>query len=229
MIRVFFFFLSCCVLFSSCYCEECCACEGASGEIDLSVLDMDNKPITNVTVGPYIYPNGNNTYSFFKQTYQTDAKGQIHFNYVFPIDSYTDWTLAVGDFNDYKPVNFIKSPYSYTPSHKKITVIDTIRMDVLKPITLRFKSNRTDIKSLNINVFRSNYPVSTNISRDFYFKTINRSSGVLLDTTIQVNAYSKAEFTISSRMNFSNAPLDVSKSKVINNYVRRDTVFVFEF
>lgn len=227
MVRVFLFFLTCSFLFSSCYCE-CCACEGAAGEVDLTVLDMDNKPISGVTVGPYVYPFGNNTYNFFKQTYQTDAKGQVHINYVFPTDSYANWTLAVADGTDLKAVNYVKSPYNYTPEHKKVTLIDTIRMDVLKPIMVRFKSNKTGFKSIGLHIFWEDYAVETKIKRNFYWQSLKIAS-MPLDTIVQVPAYAKAELNIAGSLEFANSALDLHRIKKLANYARRDTVFTFEF
>ncbi len=226
--RIILFVLVCSLLFSSCFCE-CCGCEGAAGEIDLTVLDMDNKPISGVTLGPYTYQNGVTARSFLNQTYLTDAKGQIHVNYVFPIDSYTDWTLAATDFNDFKAINYVKSPYSYTPEHKKITTIDTIRMDVVKPMTLRFKSNKTDVQGLFLRVYVDDYLTYIKVKRDFYYNITPHLLGTALDTTIQVNAYSKAELYISAGLRFQNSTLNVYQSKKLDNYERRDSVILFQF
>lgn len=213
---------SLCLLFESCYCE-CCACEGAAGEIYLTVLDMDNKPIKNVTVGPYL------PYSFIKGRFQTDEKGQVKMNYVFPIDASVSWSLAATDENDYKAVDYIESPYSYTPEHKKITSIDTIRMDVLKPITLRFKSNKTGIKSLYLRVYEGSYPNYKKIKRDFYLQTIPLSATMPLDTTIQVSAYSKAEITILTGLEFGLSTPTQYQNRKLSDYEQRDAVFLFEF
>ncbi len=228
MIRLFLFFWGFCLLFSSC--GECESCEGAAGEIYLTVLDMDNKPISGVIVGPHVYANGITSRSFLTQTLKTDEKGQVHTTYVFPVDSYTDWTLAVKDINDLKAVNYIKSPYNYTPKNKKITTIDTIRMDVLKPLTVRIKSNKPNIQNFYLNVSMTDYPIQTKINRNFYSQSPKISSGIPLDTTIQIPAaYAKAELNITAGLQFANQTLNVYQTKSLGNYARRDTVFLFEF
>jgi hypothetical protein len=222
---LFLFFWGVSLLFSSCYCE-CCQCEGAIGDLDVRVLDMDNKPLKGILVSQKSYSSALNAFI-------TDDKGSIITRLTWSPDSRTDWSWAATDSFGYKAVNYLESPYSYTPEHKQITIIDTIRMDVLTPITLRFKSNKADVKNLYINVSKDDsqpyLKVSKPQKRDFYAKTFQFTSLSPIDTTIQVNVFSKAAFTISSSLFGTNPQGNIYRSKTINNYARRDTVFLFEF
>jgi hypothetical protein len=218
MVRALLIVLGCCLLFPSCECEYC---EGASVDINITVLDMDNKPLSGKGVDQ-------KDYTRFSQTAQTNEKGEAKMAFIWPSDTHRSWTLSVADATDYKTVNYVKIPYDYTPARKRISLIDTIRMDVLRPITVRFKTNRTDAKDLIMDVYSLN-ALADKQTRTFHFSSLIRSPTTPLDTTIQVNVYAKAAFYIYGRMNFSNTPLDSSKDKLIPNYARRDTVFLFEF
>jgi hypothetical protein len=206
------------LLIESCQCE-CCSCEGALFEANVIVIDMDGKPI----VSKKIDINAANG------IFRTDKNGFLKFSSKWGADNYIAWKLSVEDSSDFKAINFLESPISYTPENEKLTITDTIRMDVLKPITIRLKTSSNDIDRVFLSVthnpdFKSYGQVVKVARRDFL--TFTKSASPQLDTTIQVNIYSKAAFYISSNMTFKNPVSFLNRNVYFGDFEKRDTVLI---
>jgi hypothetical protein len=124
-----------------------------------------------------------------------------------------------------------KDEWLYT---KRMSIKSSMKMMSLSFITVRFKSNRTDITRLYINIlqdqsYSSPSKVSIPIKRVFYTNTINYAVSVPIDTTIQVNAYAKAGFSISSSVTIKAQPSSIGRILILKDYAKRDEVFLFEF
>jgi hypothetical protein len=206
------------LLNSSCECE-CCSCEGALFEANVVVVDMDGKPMVGKKID--ISP----AYGIFR----TDKNGFLKFSGKWGADSYFSWKISVGDSSDSTAINFLTSPISYTPENEKVTITDTIRIDVLKPITIRLKTSSNNVDRIFLSV--THKPNSNSygqvvqvVKRDFL--TFNKSASPQLDTTIQVNVYSKAAFYISSGMTFKNPVSFLNRNVYFENFEKRDTVLI---
>jgi hypothetical protein len=210
------------LLVTSCKLDcECCGCEGALFEANVFVFDMDGKPM----VGKKIDISGG--YGIFR----TDKNGFLKFTSKWSADSYIEWKLLIVDSSDYKSVNFLKSPVTYTPVNEKVTIADTIRMDTLKRLTIRLKTSKSNVDRLFLSVLResdsdSYGKVSQAVKRDFI--TLYKSASPQLDTTIQIEVYSKAAFKIRSEMVFKNPVSVVNRNLNILNFEKRDSI-LFEF
>ena len=198
-------------------------------DINGVLLDMDGKPLSGFNIDQ---KRGGTVFHTFK----TDNKGQFNGHFSWNSDEALVWSLSISDTIGYKAVNYLESTNPYVPHAAKIAVVDTLRMDVLKPITLHIKTNRSDIRSLQVSVSGGNYSVYSlaysHISKPqkrVFLNTYKLSSTPQLDTTIVIQAYSKAGFDITSTLYFKNDPLVISKSMEVLNYAKRDTVFLFEF
>ncbi len=227
LILIVLFFL--CLSVSSCFfldCE-CCGCEGGIFEAQVAVVDMDNKPIKDIAVGSKWQ------YSLTISRVSTNEQGQAAFKINWGPDVSTSLTLAATDGAGYKAVNYLEGPYRYTPEHKVITFIDTIKMDVLRPISIRLSTKRTDVKNVALFVERNDYPYLTSqykkVERRSFITLNNATNTPQLDTTIQVNVYSKASFNIYGRLSFKNAPVDSSYGIFVPDYANRDSVFLLAF
>jgi hypothetical protein len=206
------------LLIESCQCE-CCSCEGALFEANVIVIDMDGKPI----VGKKININAANG------IFRTDKNGFLKFSSKWSADSYSAWKLSVEDSSDFRAINYLESPISYTPENEKVTITDTIRIDVLKPITIRLKTSSNNADRIFLSV--THKPNSTSygqvvqvVKRDFL--TFNKSASPQLDTTIQVNVYSKAALYIQSGMTFKNPVSFLNRNVYFENFEKRDTVLI---
>ena len=206
------------LLFASCECE-CCSCEGALFEANVFVVDMDGKPIVgkkiNILAG----------YGIFR----TDKNGFLKFSGKWSADSNSSWKLSVEDSSDFRAINYLESPISYTPENEKVTITDTIRIDVLKPITIRLKTSSNNVDRIFLSVSHKSESNSYGnvvqvVKRDFL--TLNKSATPQLDTTIQVNVYSKAAFYIESEMTFENPFSFLNQKVYFGNFEKRDTVLL---
>jgi hypothetical protein len=208
------------LLIESCTCE-CCSCEGALFEANVVVVDMDGKPMVGKKID--ISP----AYGIFR----TDKNGFLKFSSKWSADSYFSWKLSVADSSDFKAVNFLESLTSYTPENEKLTINDTIRIDALKRITIRLKTSKSNVDEMYLSVLRDSYlessgKVSKAVKRDFL--TLTKSKLSQLDTTIQVEVYSKAAFKIQSSVRFKNPFSGISRDTVFKDFEKRDSV-LFEF
>jgi hypothetical protein len=94
---------------------------------------------------------------------------------------------------------------------------------------VRFKTNRADAQGLLLRVDLGNSPAKTKISRNFYSNTTPFSVTSPFDTTIYVRTFAKAEIFIEARLRLKNFQPDVYQGKQLDNFARRDTVFLFQF
>jgi hypothetical protein len=161
--------------------------------------------------------------------FRTDKNGFLKFSSKWSADSYSAWKLSVEDSSDFRAINYLESPISYTPENEKVTITDTIRIDVLKPITIRLKTSSNNADRIFLSV--THKPNSTSygqvvqvVKRDFL--TFNKSASPQLDTTIQVNVYSKAALYIQSGMTFKNPVSFLNRNVYFENFEKRDTVLI---
>ena len=204
--------------------EECPDCLSSAVDLTAVVVDMDNKPMQGIVVNsqlPEKVSGGN---------FVTDKQGQISLKFVWPPNSSSSWSLKVEDKLDLKTVNNLAG--SYAPTAEKITITDTIRIDTLKTIKIRLKTNRTDANGIGCTT-STNYFATSQIFRkpiDRTFDYLNRTRQASpIDTVIQMRAYSKAAFRIRSSMTFVNTGFTGLRDTLIKDYGQRDSVFVFEF
>ena len=204
--------------------EECPNCLSSAVDITAVVVDMDNKPMQGIVVNSKL-PDALGSSNLF-----TDKQGQISLKFVWSRNSSSSWSLKVEDKLDLKTVNYLAGPY--LPTAEKITITDTIRIDTLKTIKIRLKTNRTDANGIGCTTSAGYLSTSqifrTPIARTFDFLNRTRQASPI-DTVIQMRVYSKAAFRISRSMTFVNTGFTGWRDTLIKDYGQRDSVFVFEF
>ena len=203
---------------------ECLDCDAAPVEINVVIADMSGKPLTNKKV----------TAEGFRinQAAISDINGRVSLSFKWfsdPDAGQKAWRVSVAEANDsYKTLDFIEGP-SYTPL-QKYTINDTIKMDTLKTMSVRLKTNRSDVRSISVNAdIRNDYSATVK-------KKVERTLGSFsvftntpqLDTTVQIKVFAKAAFQLSSSMYFGNNPLNTRRDTTIKAFANRDSVvFVF--
>jgi hypothetical protein len=190
-------------------------------EMTATVLDMSGKPIKDREVRVFVRTqpfsglifNDEQTHAFGV----TDEKGQVVLKYSLDIDDTQQFATVFANEDDvFRTVSVI----THSSSGNKTDVVKksgTIQMDSLVPFTLRLKTDRVDVRGLNIfmtsgQIF-SSVQNTTNIQRTFtnVFSTTNTPK---LDTLITTKVYSKAEFSFISSLSLANSPYSISKGIV---------------
>ena len=105
----------------------------------------------------------------------------------------------------------------------------TACLDTLKTMSVRLKTNRSDVRSVSVNAdIRNDYSATVK-------KKVDRALGSFsvftnqpqLDTTVQIKVFAKAAFQLSSTLYFANN-LSTRRDTTIKAFANRDSVvFVF--
>ncbi|MDZ7877627.1 MAG: hypothetical protein U5L45_08150 [Saprospiraceae bacterium] len=128
---------------------SCVALDNASPvEAAVTLVDFKGQPLKNRVV----FVEG---YGTIRKEQLTDDKGQTQLN--FNWDGYNEsgtsvWAIQAVEDTSFKMTNLLFSPNGGHGNSRKYTIADTIRMDTLRPLKIRVKTNRTDLEYLRLQV-----------------------------------------------------------------------------
>jgi hypothetical protein len=249
MKHLLIFLFSLMVLFTTCI-TGCKSNSSRKFQADCIVVDMDGKPIIDRKVELLVFANDsreldNAKISFGyvriitkppRQTQTTDNLGVAHFDVDEEIIG--DFTPVFGfvpqDDTEFKAINYLvidnPATSSFDQPRNKRDFKETLRMDKIKPLTIRLKASRNDIVSCVINTeyqdIKSN-SLTHDLKRNIVSFTKTQTA-MGLDTTFTVPAFVKQTFKIKTVMTSANGEFFISYD-IVDAGVNRDSVLLIKF
>ena len=226
-------------VFTSCIIGCKNRCEKAFS-VDCIILDMDNNPLVNRQIDLLSMANSSSDFTSGRairpiQTKKTDDTGVAHFNV--EVDICVDFTpvfvVVPKDDSEFKAVNFlvINEPGNAFKTANSLTYKsnfnETLRMDKLKPLNIRYKSTRNDIVSCSTTSrlhFMNNNDLITYSRGNFVSFTKNQTA-MALDTTINVSGFAKQAFKIETVTKVANGET-FKTYDIVDSSFNRDSVFL---
>jgi hypothetical protein len=199
-------------------------------KVDLFVLANSSWDLDNAKIG---FDNVRITSRSPLQTQTTDNSGVAHFDVEEDVcvDFSKVFCFVPQDDTQFKAVNFlvIDGPItsSFDETRNKNNFKETLRMDKIKPLTIRFKASRNDIVSCVINTEYKNNSLIHDLKRNIVSFTKNQTA-MGLDTTVTVSAFVKQTFKIKTVTTSANGEF-LTSYEIVDAGVNRDSVLLIKF
>lgn len=147
----------------------------------------------------------------------TDGNGQVVLRYSLDTDDAQQFATVFASEDDALRTVSVITHQTNSTKTDVVKKSGTIQMDSLVPFTLRLKTDRVDVRGLNVfmasgQIF-SSIQNTTNIQRTFT-NVFSMTNTPKLDTLITTKVYSKAEFSFISSLSLANSPYSISKGIV---------------
>ncbi len=202
--------------------------------VEVLVTDFNGKPLPNKVV--------QTAGSASKDIETTDVNGFAKAHFLWLDGCFSDycefWSLSASDDYNMVATNVVLSPTSSTPKgNVSVTIKETIKMDSLINISLRLKSERTDIDHVELTVYAAGHKTTDCYTDKATSQPMYHDFGKLyittptsrLDTVVSIKAYKTFTFGITARLYTKASTFSYDKNLRISTFEARDTILFNTF